>query len=320
MTNIAIVGGGGIGKRHLQSCCDLPSDFKIHVVDPSPESITSAQEAAAGKGREDIVWLADIGSLPREIDFAVVATRADIRSTVIRELLAAATVKNLLLEKVLFQTLAEYREIGDLLTGTGTKAWVNCPTRNWPGYLEVRRRIGGQAISSISLSGGRWDIGCNAVHYLDLFAFLLGSSKIHISDIDVVSAFPAKRNGMLHIEGAIAGSIMRENGAVPLKIISNPSLADERTLEIDLKDGALRTVEGIDKMTVSYPGGEIVEYPVPFQSQLTSGVVRAVLSTGDCGLPDYSESRSIHEPLITGFLRALSSRSLLDDVNRCPVT
>lgn len=322
VSNIAIIGAGGIGQRHLQSCCDLPGNFKMFVVDPSEEALANAQRLAREKGRQtDVTWLVDLAKLPSMMDMAIIATRADIRAQVVHRLLDRAVIRNMILEKVLFQTLPEYGDINSALSKFGVKAWVNCPGRTRSGNHAIRDWIGSRSVRSISVRGANWDIGCNAIHYLDLFAFLLDWSSVEISDVDLLSAVPAKRNGMLHIEGALRGTITRKiKEKVSFSISSLPECSSEREVEIICDDGIVRSEEGADRMTVSIPNEAVKVFPIPFQSQMTSGLVQEILSSELSNLPTYDESRRLHEPLLSAFLGVLAERSLLPEKGRCPVT
>ena len=320
--NIAIIGAGGIGQRHLQSCCDLPHDYNLFVVDPFEDSLVNAKRLAAEKGRqEDVSWLVDLAKLPPVIDVAIVATRADVRANVVRRLLDRAAISNIILEKVLFQTLPEYNDVGRILSKHGVKAWVNCPGRTRSGNLAIRNWLANRPVRSISVRGANWDIGCNAIHYLDLFAFLLDWSTVEVSGIDVLSAVPAKRDGMLHVEGTVSGTIVRESGeTVSFAISSSPEFDAQREIEVVCDHGVVRNEEDTDRMTVLIPNAPTQVFAIPFQSQMTSGVVRDILSSGTCGLPCYEESRRLHEPLLTVFIDALAARGLLREAGRCPVT
>lgn len=320
--NVAIIGAGGIGQRHLQSCCDLPHDYNLFVVDPSEGSLVNAQRLANEKGRQaDVTWLADFVKLPSMIDMAIIATRADIRAQVVHRLLDRVSIKSMILEKVLFQTLPEYSDINSALSKFGVKAWVNCPGRTRSGNQAIRSWLGSRSVRSISVRGANWDIGCNAIHYLDLFAFLLDWSGVEISGVDLLSAVPAKRNGMLHIEGVVRGTITRKVGErVLFSISSLPEFGSEREIEIVCDDGMIRSEEGVDRMTVSIPNEAAKIFPIPFQSQMTSGVVQEILSSERSKLPTYDESRRLHEPLLSAFLNVLAERSLLLEKGRCPVT
>src|SRR5690606_30556452 len=110
---------------------------------------------------------------------------------------------SLILEKVLFQRIADFATIARVLDEGRVATWVNCPRRMWPAYRQLRDRLKGEAIASIEMSGAHWDIGCNAIHCIDLIAFLTGAGALVVDDIRPGDVLPAKRPGMLHIEGIV---------------------------------------------------------------------------------------------------------------------
>ena len=54
----------------------------------------------------------------------------------------------------------------------------------WPAYQELKKKYCDQ-IKSCDVSGNDWDIGCNGVHFLDLFAYLTNTDEINIHDINL---------------------------------------------------------------------------------------------------------------------------------------
>ena len=104
--NIAIVGGGQLGSRHLQALKSVDADLRISVSDPSNESLNICKERfdsiPANKFVQNIKYL---DKLPEntDIDIAIIATSSNVRSHVIKNLIYRNNVKNLIIEKLLFQ-------------------------------------------------------------------------------------------------------------------------------------------------------------------------------------------------------------------------
>jgi predicted dehydrogenase len=319
---VAIVGAGGIGQRHLQSCCTLPAgEYEIHVVDPFPQ----ARDAAAAlvnrfPQHPEVHWHETAATLPKDLDLAVVATQADVRAAAIQAVLAHTGVRRLILEKVLFQRLREYQEIADRIA-RGVAAWVNCPQRLYDSYTGVKQWLGNTPLRSIELAGADWDIGCNAIHFIDLFSFWAGDGAIHVDTVELATIKPAKRAGNLHLEGTISGTLTDSNGrAVPFRVRSSPSDSPDRVITIESGKGRVVCTASGDSITVHFPDGRTSSAPVPMQSQLTARVVEDIMAGRPCGLPVYEVSRRLHEPMIRAFLQALAARGELAEPDRCPIT
>ena len=101
--NIAIIGGGNIGSRHLQAVARIDKQLNIFVVDPSVSSRDLAGERfreIASSSIHDLEMLEKIDQLPQIIEIAIVATNSAIRRQIVEELLENSTVSYLILEKI----------------------------------------------------------------------------------------------------------------------------------------------------------------------------------------------------------------------------
>lgn len=135
---VAVIGAGNIGSRHLQGLTLSRIPLDVHVIEKSPAAVALSRErfddAAKANASSDIRcdWLQDIGDLPQDLDVAIIATGAAQRRAVLEELLAHASVRFLILEKFLFQRREDYTLVSELLDEKNVKAFVNTPRRSWP--------------------------------------------------------------------------------------------------------------------------------------------------------------------------------------------
>jgi predicted dehydrogenase len=319
LRHIAIVGAGGIGQRHLQSCLTLPAaDYALHVVEPDA---ATREQAKALVGAAGVVhWYDAVAGLPPQLDIAIIATRADIRARVTREVIEITAARRLILEKVLFQRASDFAQMAELFERAGAAVWVNCPRRMWPVYHDLAARIRPDRIVRIESVGRSWDIGCNAIHFLDLFAFLTATAEAVVDAVELGVVQPAKRNGMLHIEGAIAGSLAApDRRSVGFSIVSQPDHKGPQRIVIGTVDGDVM-VEEDSAVTVTDPSGATTPYAIPFQSQLTAAAVQALVLSGNCELAPYALSRQLHEALLDPLRAALGRAGQLTDPDLCPVT
>src|SRR3989337_2254386 len=94
---ILIAGAGQLGSRYLQGLvkCGLP--LAIHVQDCCAESLDRAQqrwkEMASTGFSHDVSFQSSLELVPRELDMAIVATTADVRSKVVGEIANHAGVR-----------------------------------------------------------------------------------------------------------------------------------------------------------------------------------------------------------------------------------
>ncbi len=308
MKSLAIIGVGQIGSRHLQALAKIRIPSRINVIDRSESSLNRARdrlnEIQIHPNIKNIEFGDSIDDLDEIVDFCIVSTDSRYRFSVLKELLAKKTVKYLLLEKVLFQSVQDCKEAQQLLETFQTTVWVNCPLRMYPffGSLKTRYDLQSNPIK-YSYSGGEWiGLACNSIHYIDHTAFL---SNSNISDIDVscldMHVKESKRSGFIEFTGTL--KVEYENGAkLTIQSISGSKESssikicnNEFELEVDELSGN-GMLHDINKGC-----HEKISYTVPYQSNLTNLIVEGVFRTGNCGLVDFSSSNSFH----ISFLKAL---------------
>ena len=120
MYKILIIGAGQLGSRHLQGILGSNITATIEVVDPSDLSIKNAIERSLeinyDKNKLKVNFYHNLNQISKEIDLCIIASTADKRFDIINSLLTSSKVKNLILEKILFQSINEY-DIIDKLFG-----------------------------------------------------------------------------------------------------------------------------------------------------------------------------------------------------------
>ena len=307
MNKIALIGAGQIGKRHLQALltCSLP--FTLEIVDPDIDSIEIAKKLVTKKG--DISGVKTVNyslspdSLSKEIDLCIIATSANVRFSVLQNLIKNTKVNNLLLEKILFQSIDDYFRARDIIEKHTINTWVNCPRRMYNVYGEIKKLLSGDTKLSYTLTGGDWGLGCNAIHFIDLLAYLTGSeiSAIDNTGLDNVIK-ESKRSGFIEFTGTLHATF--ENGSVlrmeSMSGSSEPIMFTIETskyiLTISEKD---RIMKLKDKKTEEC---KTVLFDVPYQSNLTNIVAEELLLTGKCHLTTFNESMRLHLPLIKSLL------------------
>jgi len=135
---IGLIGAGQLGSRHLQGLIHSENRLRIYVIDQSDEALATARirfKEASDKNTDtkfNVSFHNKLDDLPAELDLVIIATTAEVRRIVVEDLLTNHQVKYLLLEKIVFQKVADFTAVNDLLNKTGVKAWVNCARRMYP--------------------------------------------------------------------------------------------------------------------------------------------------------------------------------------------
>ncbi|MDH4944074.1 Gfo/Idh/MocA family oxidoreductase [Sulfurimonas sp. C5] len=324
MKKVAIIGAGQLGSRHLQGIAQSSIKIDIEVVEPFESSRKRAEERYYEVQNRDnvnsIKFFEAVEELSATLDLVIIATSADVRFKIIDELAKNKKVKNLILEKVLFQKIEEYYQTEKLLDESGIKCWVNHPRRMFPVYKQLKTLLEGSKQVSYNFQGGDWGIGCNALHFIDHLAYLVDSNNIELETkcLDP-KIYNSKRSGYIEFNGLLNGKIDNHTfslysnstySPMILTIVSDKLIAniDEENGKIDLK---LREN--------NWKSESLEEKIVYYQSELSNKIVTDVLVDNNLILPTYSEAMSLHIPFI---------RSLLEHMNKienkehkiCPIT
>jgi predicted dehydrogenase len=323
MYNIVLIGAGNIGSRHLQGLAGLDLPAAISVLDIKDNALALARdrynEVAGQEPRISVDYSNSLAKLPEEINLAIIATSSDRRREIAEQLLKQARVRNIIFEKVVFQSAADFTRMGSLLAKQKTKAWVNCPRRLSAFYLQLKQHLGNKPQINFILQGGEWGLGCNSIHFLDLIAFLTGGSKIENVEFSG-NIVASKRPGFIEMTGRLFGRFT-SGSEFTLNSIAGSNMphqiavvAKDRFAMIDELAGravlALRSEQWQRKEEL---------FQLPFQSELTGKITRKILTDGESDLSTLAESADLHIPLLKALLKTLN-RSSKRKIDRCPIT
>ncbi len=321
---ILIIGAGQIGSRHLQGLLKVSSPLNILVVDPSKESLQTAEDRANEISHKHIIkFQGDLENIPSSIDLAIIATSANIREIVIKQLLELTSLKYLILEKVLFQRPSSYDEIPAILDAAGVITWVNLPMRTYKHFEEIKRTLGKENESiSVSVVGGNWRIGCNAIHYLDLFEYLTNSRIQHFKTDGLDNEiFESKRAGFVEFLGSV--SALSSNGSA-LTLHSFPGDFSDLTVYISSSNHRFIVHDGQQSQIIHLSSennfiASAKPYQPEYQSNLTGDYVNSILTTGNCHLSKLNDIVHTHKLYIEQLLH-FYNRASGSDAQICPIT
>ena len=324
MKKIAIIGAGQLGSRHLQAMSKISFPVQIEVVDTLPQSLETARfrfdEMARNINVSKVSYVSSMQQLSEVIDFAIIATNADVRADVVRSLLSFCEVKNILFEKVLFQNPEDYSQIQELLQAKNVNAWVNHPRRQFSFYKELKSQLSGSKQISYQVQGGAWGLACNGLHMIDHLAFLTDEKAMEISGAGLNQAIiQSKRKGFIEFSGALYGKIGNHPFSLYCHNDASPETiticSDNLNLIIDEANGWIRVASREN----GWKWEEKKEKIICYQSELTNLVAEDVLLSSKCDLPTYNEAMKLH----LSFIRCLMTH--LENIENkkydlCPIT
>jgi len=307
MKNVAIIGAGNIGSRHLQALKAVNIPLDIMVIDPNPESLNIAKERynsmPVGQYDHTIHYFRNYDKIKDEFDIAIIATHSNIRRMVIEQILEVSDVKSFILEKILFTKAEDYTIIRDLLKNNKCLAWVNCTRRVFPFYKDkVKNWFNNKKIIFV-ISGSQWKLISNLIHFVDYMAYILNDNDFLIRydhlDLELAQSNIPK---FFELNGSV--EINFNKGSIGL---INCFSTGTQPVIMDITSDEVRCImnEAEGKTYVNLPdkiGWEIFDSQILYSSQITTFLVEDIIENNKCGLTPYEESMKLHlltfEPLL----------------------
>lgn len=324
INKIALIGAGQLGSRHLQGLAQSSFKISIEVVEPFENSRKTAEERyyqiEDRKNISKIDFFTSIDELSSDLELVIVSTASDIRSQIIAELLEKKNVANLVLEKILFQTIEEYYINEDLFKKTNTRCWVNHPRRMFPVYKDLKKELLESTEISYTFQGGDWGLGCNSLHFIDHLSYLSGSNKLTINNSFLDNKlYDSKREGFIEFHGKLIGKLGKHQFSLFSGKEKSPCIL---TIVSDVLISIIDEVNGkiiISRKKNNWKHEIVNEKIIYFQSELSNLLIEDILIKNRCDLPTYKEAMDLHVPYLECLLNKMEEISGHKH-NLCPIT
>lgn len=308
--NFLIVGFGGMGCRHAQSLVNSFEKASIYVIEPNKHIFEKNLALIEQKFNNKIKRLSNFNEINFKVEFCVIATSSGPRFDILKHLLQL-DIKYFLVEKVVFQNLIQFKEISKIIGAK--KVYVNFVNRYFDNYIRIRKEIKDKPFS-IDIIGGEFGLGCNALHYFDLFQYF-GARKIKLDKFKLIKSLNNNKRGDQYIELLGQISLKSENGS-KLNISSDEKREGGVDLVIKTSEGSHYINEGSFKH-IHFSENSIETSPlfVQYTSNLTSIIYSDIINS-ECFLPTISETQNIHSLLF----EAVNCTLKLKSNEICPIT
>jgi predicted dehydrogenase len=184
---VLIVGAGRMGTRHLQGVLKVKKITRITVLDVKQSSLNNAEQVVGNDLRITYTLLSDFRVSP--FDVCIIATTANDRENICN-LAAAGNCKEVMIEKPLGQSYDAVEKLVTVLKKYPFRTVVNLNMRMYESIKKLKYDLEFipqmQGIKNITLNTGTIGIGCNGIHYLDFFEFILcaNDAKLVSAEID----------------------------------------------------------------------------------------------------------------------------------------
>jgi len=320
--NLVIVGCGNVGSRHLQAVAKLPFPIQIHIVEPSKDAQTIAKsrlnEIQHDSTNKTFFWHESINEL-KTSDLTIVATTAVGRAKLLSDLLELGHSR-FLIEKMVCQSVVEYNLLISKFKEKNAKGWVNTNPRCFEAYRKIKDYFSGSVLIHLSvIASNASALGTNAIHYIDLFSFLVNDYKIKLNGEFLLNElFPNKLGPhLVEFAGTITGAV-KNGSSMALTFIPNTSLPV--IVNIAGKDKHLMIDETNEKIfDLTYRNDHNIQYKYEHTSSLTTKIVQDILEKDDCNLSTISDLYHPHCELFRMF-NAHVKKITGKELELCPIT
>lgn len=301
MKSIAIIGAGQLGSRHLQALSMIKDTANLYIVDPNEKSLVISKERfnEIKHADKNLYICKKVTELPKNLDFAVVATNSKQRLQVVIELINHTKVKNLLLEKFLFPYEEEYETAQKKLRNINT--FVNCGRSMLDSYRNLKNNYVFKKLS-MTVSGGSWNMASNAIHMINLFTYLTDTSVASVDMSKLDSRLKEnKRAGYIEVTGEIS---CHDNNGNSLILKCNQT-NEPVVIKLATPTTNFTIREADNKIEIN---DTIKDFPIEYQSKLTNKIFEQLESTGSCDLVKFEQSVAEHLIFLKALNRFLNGR------------
>jgi predicted dehydrogenase len=311
--NYLIVGFGGMGCRHAQSLLDAKLCSTVFVVEPNNE-LLGTNISRIGYTEKEIISYPSIQDVPA-FDFAIVATSAEPRFEIVKQLLQKKC-NYLLLEKVVFQSVTQFEEIEQIAREHHTYITGNLPNRYFKNYIALKKTIRNisEARVTMQVTGGAFGLACNSIHYLDLFTYLTNDVPSKVTSNLTASAIENRRGSQYkELNGAL--HFTNPTNTKRLSLISNSAFQGGVVVSVQVNEESFFFYE--NEQTQYNSDGEIKPFTLIPSSKLTAHITQDMLNS-TCLLPSLSEMKETHRLLFSAFNPAFGLKDEPSTI--CPIT
>ncbi len=295
--NLAIIGCGEIGQRHLQSVLNLDYKMKIFLIDKSAICLEKCKKISQNKKNlNSFYFIESVNEIKNDLDFVIVATNSDHRFSVLKELYRYKTPKFIILEKFLFNKLSNFEEAEKLFQLHSTKVWVNqWMSTDFPDLSEIFGETEGV---NISVTGKNWNLCSNCVHWIEWFHYINSRKKIILfnSSLDNL-IIENKRKGFFETFGSLEFHSINNN---KLFLQCKYEKNSERETLLSLSNKLSRaefqfTTNSLKGFISKSNQKKNINLNIRYLSERTSIYIKNILEKNECSLPTYNQSMFQHK-------------------------
>ena len=290
---IALIGAGNIGLRHLEGVLNLDCEKEIFIVDPLCERIANLNII---KKNKFINFSNNYDIVPQKIDFCTIATTSSNRLCALESLTRNKINSNyMILEKIVSRNKNDFFIIQELSKFISKKSFVN----QWFRRFIIKSNLIGENeyIESMHVSGKKWGLACNSLHFIDAFNYFLKSKKLDNYTInDFLIPYASKRPGFFDIDGNL---LIKSKCGSSLTLVSSDQLPNDDSIAIEIKTNLSSFNLNLRRSEIILNGiinkkNKFKKYKTPLLSQNINKIINDIYAERDCFLPQLDQSMYHH--------------------------
>jgi hypothetical protein len=318
MKKIVLVGCGNIGSRHLQALTKLSGQVVVDIVENYSKSIILAksrlEETKYNEKYFKFNWHKDFQTLDGNSDLVIIATLSESRVILIEKLLKIG-YSRFLIEKLVCQSTAEYKHLLKIIKKFNAKGWVNTRCRYFKSYQKIKQIYKNSNKISLNMISGDTGLSTGAIHYIDLFSWILNSKEIKLNgDLLFDETYKNKRGkNFIEFGGTIIGSNKKKSVLTLSHFPGTPSLY------VTINDGKHQIVIDEYNEKILYSDFKKFQFKLEHVSTLTTEIVNDIIKKDNCLLPTLNDSFNHHSEIFKIFSKQLG-KIKNKKIKKCPIT
>ena len=194
---ILIIGIGSMGISHFNSFINSKFDYDIYLCDKKINQLKKNIDHLKTKNK-----LKFFSKIPKnqKFDLAIISTNSKERLKALKDLLNFNLVKNLILEKFLFNSINNFSQCEYILKN---KKIHNVYVNSWGNYIfnQLKLKLNGNFIASYYLRKN--GLGSSLIHISDLFSSLIKNKDFDIKAFDLKKVKSKRRKDYNEMTGKI---------------------------------------------------------------------------------------------------------------------
>lgn len=302
---IILVGCDSIGSKHLQSIVKLKNNVLIEIVESNIKSQKLAksrlEEIKFNKVTHKIFWHKSLEQIRNKSDLVIITTNSLEIIDLIQKLLDLGH-KRFIIEKIVCQSSDEYKKLLLFMKKFHAKGWVNMNRRYFKAYREIKGKFKDSNYIQLSVFAGNSGLRTSAIHFLDLFSWLVEDYKIKLNGEFITEQIFDNKKGKRFKEflGTIIG--FSKNSFMSLTFF--PAKKESFIIKI-YGEGGFAYVNELEEQGyfLDNKGKEKLNVKFGHTNESTTKIIQDIFSTDDCLLPTLKDSHNLHKELLRIFNR-----------------